>query len=95
MEEVARKRQEIEKHFKQERENLEAKEHLSEAEEEKIQFFKLCDQEKICLSEMICYTKEDLVELGLGDEGTQDRILVWIARTGILWDFWLGTNIVL
>lgn len=83
--------EEIVKVFKQERERLEKKqneqEKLSEEEDEKLQFFKVCDQQAIHLSAVDVYTKEDLIELGFNKKGTRDRLLAWIAHIGILFVF--------
>jgi len=84
LEEEDRTRRDIERIFKQEREKLEEKEKLSEEEDEKLQFLKLRDQQKIYLSDVLRYTKEDLIELGFEKRGTCDRLLVWIARVGSL-----------
>ena len=72
--------------FKQERERLEKKqneqEKLSEEEDEKLQFFKVCDQQAIHLSAVGVYAKEDLRELGFDKKGTRDRLLAWIKSIG-------------
>jgi len=72
--------------FKQERERLEKKqneqEKLSEEEDEKLQFFKVCDQQAIHLSAVGVYAKEDLRELGFDKKGTRDRLLAWRKSIG-------------
>ena len=77
--------EEIVKVFKQERERLEKKqneqEKLSEEEDEKLQFFKVCDQQAIHL-QLWVYAKEDLRELGFDKKGTRDRLLAWIKSIG-------------
>lgn len=91
-EQDGKKQQDIETNFKQEREELEKKEKLTEEEDEKLQFFIQCNQQKIHLSDVLCYKKEDLIELGFEKKGTRDRLLAWIAQKGTLCSI-LQTNL--